>query len=175
MSTLRLFYSIRVPDHLREGLIRAQGELGREWRLTNSSQVHLTLAFMGEVPEDRLEDVKRAGAAAAAAFPPFAVQFGPSGAFPDSQKARVIFIGVVSERLSRLAADLLQRLGEFVGDRRFVAHITLGRSRENAAPYRRVEVNGEWRVERFELMKSTLGPGGAVHEPLAVFPLTGSD
>ena len=175
MKPLRLFYAIRLPDHLRERLMRAQGELGREWKLSNSSQMHLTLAFMGEVDEERLEEVKKAGRDAAALLPPFPVKFGPSGAFPNPHKARVIFIGVLSGYLSRLAADLLARLNPFVSDKRFAAHVTLGRARENTAPYRKIEVNGEWLVDRFELVKSTLTGNGAVHEVLAEFPLTGRD
>lgn len=108
---------------------------------------------------------------------PFSLTLGPLGAFPGPRKPRVLWAGVTGELapLRALQMDLATRfeaIGLVLEARTYTPHLTL--AREPLAP-----VNGaavaqavpvppvSWRVEHVTLFQSQLGPGGAVHMPLA--------
>ena len=155
-------------------------------RWVPSEQRHLTLRFFEELPEDRVEDVRGAAAAAAAGAPTFCLDLEGVGCFPGRGPAKVVWAGCGAgrEALVHLAAALARELAGrgFPGDTRpFSPHLTLARSRNPrgsfaaAAAVRRSSVTagqlGRVRVEALLLIRSTLGSGPPRHEVLGTFPL----
>lgn len=172
-KTMRLFYSIPVPDDVRYELRKAADSLGPDWRPSTEAQLHVTLAFMGEVPEEDLSEVIAAGDHVTARIAPFSVKLGDSGGFPTDSSPRVWFIHVESPDLLRLADALKPRVARWADTKPFKAHLTIARPRSHRAAGRPVKIDRSWRVDRIELVRSTLGADGASHTVVQEFRLAG--
>ena len=143
-------------------------------RWTPPENVHLTLKFLGEIPEGEIEHIGAALRKVCGDHTPFDASLSSFGAFPSARRARVIWAGAAagSEELRALAADVeaaFEPLGFGREDRTFVPHVTLGRVRGKPVKLELpAVVPGEARFEisRVELMESRLAAGGAVYETL---------
>lgn len=172
---LRLFYAIEVPAEIRNELEKFGVALDRQWRPVKPEQMHITLAFMGEVPEDRLERVIKAGEAAAASVSRFAVELSDTSCFPESGGPKVLYARVDGgNTLAQLADHLRNELVDLVDGKKFKPHLTLARSRGDLA--RRVlrKFKGNWPVETISLFRSTPGESGTRHECIQKFNLKSS-
>jgi 2'-5' RNA ligase len=137
-----------------------------------ASNVHLTLAFLGEVEPSRISTLVALGAAVAAAVPPFRLELDRVGTFRGSG---IVWAGAsaVPAEMTRLVAELSAALaaGGFVLDPRpFHAHVTLARRCR-----KRVDVSMAapiaWPVERLVLNASELAPDGPRYRELAGWTL----
>jgi 2'-5' RNA ligase len=184
---LRLFIALEPPDPVRrrlaalqERLKTAAGRHASEVKWVQVENVHLTLQFLGAVPEDRVEAVKGAMTAAAAAAQPLHLELRGAGGFPSARRARVLWAGVGGEvaPLTALVSALGGQLGPLgfpPEDRPFSPHLTLGRSRDSrgapglaAALAQAADVPGApWRASELVLFQSHLSPAGPRYEPLA--------
>jgi len=95
---------------------------------------HLTLVFLGEVPDDRVEPVRAAVREAARRHPPLTLRVRGAGAFGRPTHPRTLWAGIDGDRdsLTALVADLrhtLAPLGLEPEDRKFHPHLTLARAR----------------------------------------------
>ena len=164
-------------------LRRAAGSAGGRIRWAGAAQLHLTLRFLGDVPEAALDGVARSVREAASAGRPLDLEVRGAGAFPSARRARVLWLGLGGEvdQLGSLVADLgarLERTGLPPEPRPFLPHLTLGRSRQPrgvaglAAALEQAAAGPPlpWRAEALTLFRSHLGPGGARHEPLLRAP-----
>jgi RNA 2',3'-cyclic 3'-phosphodiesterase len=131
---VRLFIAIEIPDTLKEALAALQLEL-KQARASLSwirpENIHLTIKFLGEVGEDRLDDVVRVTAAAASNSPPAELGLSEIGVF-DERRPRVVWAGLKGDLtvVERLRSDLDERLGEagFARESRPLRpHLTIGR------------------------------------------------
>jgi 2'-5' RNA ligase len=158
----------------------AAGRAADEVRWTRVDDVHLTLQFLGAVPEERLAGVTAAVTAVAASSPALELEVHGAGAFPSARRARVLWAGVSGEvsALAQLVAELgrqLAPLGFPPEERPFSAHLTLGRSRDPrglpglAAALARCGdgPSARWTVTQLVLFRSHLSPKGARYEALA--------
>ncbi len=187
---MRLFVAINLPPGERDRLQRAAGLL-RTARLpvrwVQSDALHLTLKFLGEVPEARAGDIERALDRVAGAFAPLDLELRGVGGFPNLSNPRVVWVGVQAPpELARLAADVEDALAELGFPREgrpFTAHLTLGRAERDAraSAFRDMvrlaaefDFVGQVRVESVDLMRSHLSPRGARYERLHAAPLTGT-
>ena len=188
---LRLFVALEPPDPVRRrvaalqaGLRRDAGRHAGDVRWVATDRIHLTLQFLGAVPEERLAAVREAVEAAAAAASPLRLAVGGAGGFPSARRPRVLWAAVTGDLagLSALVAEVGRRLAPLgfpAEDRPFSPHVTLGRSREaRGAPGLGGAIAGAagadpvaWRADEVVLFRSHLGPGGARHEVLARAPL----
>ncbi|MBF0498912.1 MAG: RNA 2',3'-cyclic phosphodiesterase [Candidatus Riflebacteria bacterium] len=171
-ASLRLFYAIVAPVGIRERLMTAQLLLSRDWRPTRQDQLHLTLAFMGTLPAECLEEVIDIGRHVAGSFLPFDLMLSGTDAFPGRRRARVLFTPASGDGLQALGDTLLRNLGRFVEDRRFTPHLTIARSRGQFASYQAITVSETWKVGEIELIKSTLSSKGPSYETVAKLELT---
>ncbi len=182
---MRLFIAVEIPQPIRDDLGRLQASLQAllpDLRWSKPEGIHLTLRFLGETSQDRLIALCDHLAPGA----PFAsFRCGPDhlGVFSSRGRPRVLFVALSgTEPLAKVASwiDARAEAGGFVRESRpYSPHLTLGRFAESA---RRIPVLPELPaalagasipVERFVLFRSILGPQGALHEPLADFPLLG--
>jgi len=178
-SAVRLFFSVPLSDEARSAssgalraMKRAAGDAPLSW--TKDDQLHFTLAFLGEQPEDALPRLREA-AAPCAALPAFDLTLSGAGSFPDARRPRVLWVGAEqgARELEDLAACLaagLRSAGFVLEKRPFRAHLTVARVRpggERAASRALDAVpKGEiarMRVDRLSLMQSQLSPRGAKH------------
>src|SRR3970040_1457372 len=145
--TIRAFVAVNLDPSLKEALARVMERLKAtraDVARGKPENLHLTLKFLGQVEETRLEAIAEAVASAARGCGPFRFVLGGLGAFPQPRAARVVWVGVPegADSLAGLQARLeaeLEPLGFPREERPFTAHLTLGRGR---GPGRRAQLAG---------------------------------
>ncbi|MCC5969432.1 MAG: RNA 2',3'-cyclic phosphodiesterase [Pararhodobacter sp.] len=179
---IRAFIAIPIPEPIRARLAVTQFLLPIA-RPTPPENFHLTLAFLGSQPEDRLEDLHLALAGLSA--PPLTLQIDGLGVF-GGDKPRAVHATLKPEpALNALQARIARAIDE-TGlpreTRRFTPHVTLGRFAPGEASAAALAAAiGQigaldippFDAEEFLLMRSLLRPDGAVHDPLVHYPLMG--
>ena len=157
---MRLFISINFDNRARQSILAVQQRLRAlgMGRFSGPEHLHLTLAFLGEVPPSRLPEIGRAMDAASA--PPLELRFGHVGYFERSE-GDIWWIGVEENKaLAELQSALVRRLsaqGFRLESRSFSPHITLAREvRLNTPPDRSrlLGVPFAYRADRISLMLS---------------------
>ncbi|RIH88751.1 RNA 2',3'-cyclic phosphodiesterase [Meiothermus luteus] len=171
---MRLFYALFPPLAVQQNLAQIQERLRpyRGWRPVQPRQMHITLLFLGEQPEDRLPELHRAGKEVAARVPAFEVTLGGTGYFPAAGPPRVWFVKASGAGLEPLASGLRQALG--VEEDSFHPHLTLARKKGPAPRVGPVVVNLHFTARAVCLVESKLEPAGAKYRVLEEFPLNGS-
>jgi 2'-5' RNA ligase len=129
---MRLFIALDIDDEIRGRIARfVEGVSGfaPEARWVRAESLHVTLKFIGEQPEARVDEIKRALRTIVASE--FAMQFRGHGFFPTAKAARVFWVGIeAGSELAALAAAVDQetaRLGVPKEERAFSPHLTLAR------------------------------------------------
>ncbi len=177
----RLFIAIDLPEVVRQELCRLNVPIPYS-RWVPVDQLHLTLAFLGDVGDERVAGLARALGQVSAA--PFELHFDRLGCFPSRSRPRVLWVGLKPEPLLLTLADRLRDLLRDCGipqeDRPFSPHITLARLKLPAAREcasfldQPLELNRlSVPVQEFILFESRLTAAGAIHTPLKRFPLSG--
>ena len=175
---MRLFLAICPPPATARALAALRRDLPG-WRWVAEENLHLTLAFLGEVGRPGAEDLDAALSAMPLVLPE--VTLGGIGHF-GSRQPRAVWVGAapsaaladLSERVTRAA----RRSGIAVERRKFVPHVTLARlsaaaRAEDVARF--AERQGDLRMPPFTpraitLFRSHLRPEGPLYEPLADYP-----
>jgi 2'-5' RNA ligase len=137
---------------------------------------HLTLVFLGNVPDDRLEPVRGVVREAARRHETLTLRVHGTGGFGRPTHPRTLWAGVDGDRESLLAlvADLwraLVPLGFTPEDREFHPHLTLARARgprgdpdlARCAAALRDHAFGAVHARTITLYRSELLPSGARH------------
>lgn len=186
---MRLFIAIDLDAGVREKVLREAERLRRfapEAKWVNPAGMHVTLAFIGHLPDDRVPEVKAIVQEVASGHAPLTLRAEGIGGFGASRHPRVLWIGLGGEisSLGNIKAELDQRLlpiGYQPEKRPFKPHLTLARARKlqgDSALARCIEEHktvdfGESRVDRLILFRSELSPKGARYTPLIEAPLSG--
>ncbi len=175
---MRLFIAVGISDELREKLARLQGEIPREGlKFVEKENLHITLAFLGEVDEAKKGELVRA--LGEIKSEKFSMKLGGMGAFPSENYIRVVWVGVEGEGLKKLHAQINEALRALnFKTEKYSPHLTLARVKEKPSAELRERIArnkeiplGECEVNEFCLKKSTLTPKGPTYENVAVFTL----
>ncbi|PRX33927.1 2'-5' RNA ligase [Meinhardsimonia xiamenensis] len=178
---MRSFIAVDLPEELREALMALQREIP-VGRIMDPETLHLTLAFLGDVPEPVLAELDEE--LAAIRTEPLTLKAAGLGTFGEPEPF-VLWARVEPtpelERLQAAVRRAAERAGLRLKRERFRPHVTLARFRHpGPGELRRLgqflQSHGavslpEARALSFGLYRSHLRPDGAVHEPLAVYPL----
>jgi RNA 2',3'-cyclic 3'-phosphodiesterase len=180
---MRLFVAVDVPTDLKDHLEAEVVEVLRPRlpgaRFTRPEGRHLTLKFLGQVPDDRVGEIASALREAAARHVSFEAAFDRIGGFPNLRRPRVLWVGIGpgAEPMARLAADVdraLAALGFEAEQRPFHAHLTLARFKtpRPVGDLPPLEVPDEgFAVDEVVLFRSDLHPKGARYTALERLPL----
>lgn len=176
---MRLFVAVDLSDDVREKIedvLRVFKDF-KGVKPVEKENLHITLMFLGEVPDRRVEVVKES--LRGIKLDPFKIRLKGLGNF----NYRVFWVGVVegNEYLSILAKEVensLKKVG-FKRDKDFVAHATIARVKrldsndriklEKALEMFKDYDFGEMVVDSFKLKKSTLTPKGPIYEDIEVY------
>lgn len=148
--------------------------------------LHITLAFLGDIAEERLPLVVAAAESASALHRPLTLRISRGGVFGSGRRPRVLWLGVSGDvgELGALRRDLEQALALSTGysleEGRFDPHLTLARSRDprgdpalDTCAQALAEVDfGEVRIAELVVFSSELTPKGARYTAVARAPLT---
>lgn len=184
---MRLFISVDLPDALTKAISDVQDRLrdADGLRLVDPAQAHITLKFLGDVDEDRVDDVEDAVETAIddAAVGPFKTRLSGLGAFPSMDYISVVWVGVDegADEMTHLQ-EIIERETTAIGfdpeDHEFTPHVTVGRlndARGKELVQRVVREDpttiGRFRVEQVRLKKSTLTSDGPEYSTVARFGL----
>lgn len=155
---IRLFTALEIPDEIAERLVRLQrGIEGARW--IEREDFHITLRFIGDIPEDVADDVD--AALAEIPFTPFELELEGVGAFGGT-KPHAVWAGVkLTEPLKILQQrheSAMRRVGLPPETRNYTPHVTLARLRGREADevYRFVEANNLFATPRFEVTRAVL-------------------
>jgi 2'-5' RNA ligase len=181
MTDIRCFVAVELPESMREEIGRIEADLKVPGlRLIKPDLCHMTLKFLGEVPEKRVQ--RTIVALKGVKATPFDLTVAGVGTFP-SRSIKVVWLGLKGETgdLHKQVEDALESLGFEMETRKFSPHVTIGRvGRPNLettqeltpkiARFSDVDL-GTFRVDRFNLKKSTLTREGPIYENLAEYGL----
>lgn len=190
---MRLFAAVLLPPeqltelgHVTDRLHRLPGADGLRW--ASRPGWHLTLAFMGEVDEELLPELRVRLARAAHRTPPFPLRLHGGGHFG----RRTLWTGAAGDldelRLLAERADAAARRAGVAMDehRRYQAHLTLARARTDEVDLHPFvdELHGfegtRWQVTELALVRSNLPVSGVRgeqprYEKLDGWPLEGRE
>lgn len=158
---MRLFIAIQFSNDIKKGLISVMHELKKKGvggNYTAADNLHLTLAFIGEVQNS--DGVKLA--MEAAAFAPFMLSLTDLGNFGD-----ILWVGAKGgQKLKAYVKALgsaLDAAGIKYDKKKFEPHITLVRKASNARPQGIAVPKKEMMVRKISLMKSEQKNGKVVY------------
>ena len=182
---MRLFVAIDLNNGARKAIAveqeRVAEVLGSSSSLkwVRSDQMHLTLAFLGEIEEARAAAIIDTMGKDIEDVPPFTIAIAGLGVFPPHGAPRVLWIGLSAGareaiELERRIVDRLSRAGVTLEERAFHPHLTLARWRRARPVDRRQVVAAERglevarvEVERVTLYQSRLSSAGPTHTAVA--------
>lgn len=180
--SVRCFVAVECDDEQVLSGFREVGTClnatGADLKLVDTENVHLTLKFLGEIPEARAREV--AEAVKEIHFQPFSIKVEEVGVFPSTSRPNVVWAGITDgvTELADIFEDLdrrLSRLGFERERRRFSPHLTICRVRSsrNRAPLvaelaeLQDMVFGSVKIDRITLKKSVLTRQGPIYSTLA--------
>lgn len=179
---IRAFVAILLDEAVRAAVaavVERLRPLGGSVAWVPAANLHLTLQFLGEQPEERLAAAEAALDDAAARTAPIETALHGIGAFPGLERPRILWVGLAQGALevralqARVAAALA-REGFPREERPWHPHLTIGRVhddrrwRREAGPALRQALAqaagtrfGTLRISEVALMRSDLSPRGA--------------
>jgi len=183
---MRLFVAAPLPVEIKNQL----GKLIDDWKKNGDKvgwvkkeNLHLTLKFLGETANEQLEPLKSSLTENLRKETTFSFSLSGAGAFPNLNRARVLWVGVTDgkEKLVALAEKVEKAtnpLGFPPEERGFSAHLTLGRVKDSrlseglltklrACAFEAKDII----VSEVVLFQSELAPGGSIYTPLERFEL----
>jgi 2'-5' RNA ligase len=130
---MRLFVAVELPEPLR-GRIAIAGTRRDAWppaSWVRAENLHLTLAFLGEVEAARMAGLETALRRQAAGATPFVARTAAAGAFPSHGALRVVWLGVEPAaafvELARVARAACTEAALPFDAKPFAPHLTLAR------------------------------------------------
>jgi 2'-5' RNA ligase len=192
-AILRTFIAIPLPEPVIIQLERIQRRLQRTCpdrciRWVNPHTIHLTLFFIGDMPETHIEGINQALAATVKTYGTFTFTVADLGTFPNRRRPNVIWVGVKDDEhklagLYRAVCKSMAQISFPAESRRFTPHLTIGRVNRRTSRDDRTQIGDEVsrtsvgvlgiiEVSEIVFYRSILKPTGAEHFILEKFPLT---
>ncbi len=177
---MRLFIAVPADEETRAeaaAVVARLRALPGDYRWVDPRDMHVTLRFLGETPEEKLPEVEALMRAAAAGAKPFELRLSGVGAFDALDAPRVVWLGVDEGKgpLETLAKAVLRD-----EPRPYSPHLTIGRNRreEFAAEFvaglkAQPALSLRRPVTRIALYASKPAPFGHTYEILSEAELTG--
>jgi 2'-5' RNA ligase len=180
---MRLFVALEIPSAVRENLaalLQSLRAVSPQTRWVRPENLHVTLKFIGEVPETKLAAI-RSALAGARSDQSVTLGFDGLGFFPNDKHPRVFWAGIeASPNLRTLAADIdmaTEKIGVPREQRPFSPHLTLARFEPSGLTEKLRAAIGEdmghafgsLSTNQFHLIESKLKPSGAEYTTLESF------
>jgi 2'-5' RNA ligase len=134
---LALNFSLAVTRRIVEEVERAKrpfADAGFRVAWVPAANLHVTLKFLGSIPEELVEGVASRLRRIAPAHAPFEARAGGLGAFPSTVHPNILWVGVSAPpelaALQRDVEDALFELGLAREERAFHPHVTVGRVKQ---------------------------------------------
>ncbi|RPI17795.1 MAG: RNA 2',3'-cyclic phosphodiesterase [Ignavibacteriae bacterium] len=183
MEKIRAFFALNFDNSTKDKISVIQKELQEKLhnhaiKWENPEKFHLTLRFLGDVEKPVIDDFINDLSGLQWNFKEIRFKSQGIGFFPNSRKPNVVFIGLNetgnnSEHLIKEIDNVTIPRG-FAPDKRFIAHITLGRFKRE----KRASIHSDFSLEfepfdvtlnGFQIMKSVMDSKGSKYYILKEF------
>ncbi len=187
---IRTFIAIDVDDSIRDmlgAIIRRMAQELPSVRWVDPQGIHLTLAFLGNLTDERLADAMQAAEVTAPRVMPFEIRLSRLGVFDSLLHPRVIWVGIdepsgVLQQLYSVLNRELENRDFAVEKRPFSPHLTLARikvplksderqSLQHLLKGTKIASSSPYRVAQLSVMKSELLRSGARYTHLGDYAL----
>lgn len=182
---MRAFIAVEISGAARDAVARLQERMkaaGADVSWVKPENLHLTLKFLGEIGEERVQGLVET-LSSSLHLPPFTFALEGAGAFPRPERPKVLWAGINEgkEALLQLAREVeavCGRCGFPAEERPFSPHLTIGRVRSPRGLDRLAKElqgtafqGGKTEAREIILFQSVLSPYGPAYTPLAELPL----
>jgi len=188
----RIFIAVQLPDGVIQKITRIsnyfQTQLPqRALKWVETENLHLTLRFLGEIPEKSIDKVQQVMAQVAKGQKSFELSISGLGMYPHPKQPRTIWLGVQGAKpmiaLQSQLEDALESIQIERENRPFNPHLTLARIRdrtsrevahqigETLASFK-VDSLGAFPVSQIHLVESQLTPQGPIYTTRFTAPLS---
>ena len=171
-SMRRLFIAAPLPENILNICLQAQKDLnilyGNKIRLTPKNQLHITLAFLGEVDDNDIQNIDKS-ITGMRGWGNVVVELSHLNAFPHPSATRIIAIDLIDkpgQTLTALALNLrsLLRSEKIRYDHKpWRSHITIARARQTVFLKKINLINDEFEINDILLMESRLSGLGPTY------------
>lgn len=179
---MRLFVAAFLPEETKDALSRYVNSFrnlvqGVRWE--PREKFHVTLRFLGDVEESRLEGISTDIGSVVSGSGRVESGFDGLRLFPGPRNPRVLALCLVrSERFQALFDGMQQAVLQngFEGEKRkFIPHVTIGRIKGDFEGIRKIPPVDptEFSITRIGLVRSELGPHGSRYTDLKTWDLQG--
>lgn len=188
---LRTFIGVNFPPEINRkiGKIIAYFKTqtpGDALKWVSTLNLHITIKFLGDIPENKLDQVKAILSESLQDTAPFTINIEGMKIHPDKRNPRLILLGVTENGSLTDIHAILDRALTAVGvdpdNRKFRPHITIARINQRCKRETikglvetlsqfKVDSLGDIRVEQVILYKSELTPKGSIYSSLMAAPL----
>jgi len=193
MSNIRTFIGVFASQRINSNISR----LVDRFAAVNKKQVnwvpeenlHLTLNFVGDIPDRDIPEFCRDAKGVISSFEPFDLTLGGLGAFPSLEGPRTIWVG--AEQGGEAMAEMSQEITKFLRDWslgksrfEFEPHMTIGRVKKGAeCPDELAQLlhrfrnhdAGSCHIDKAVICSSIFEGGRPQYAPMATIPLDGDD
>lgn len=184
---IRTFVAISLPNKNLEQVenwIKQLRQLEIQARFPRIESIHLTLKFLGEIEDSRVNKISEVLDSAVSSISEFDLEISGMGAFPTPRNPRVVWLGVAKcEALNMLQGSIdgkLANCGFKPESKPFKPHLTLARikSKRNLENLQTLLKGkgflaeaGRFTVNQIHLYRSILHPTGAEYRRLTTHSL----
>jgi 2'-5' RNA ligase len=146
-------------------------------KFTDSENLHLTLKFLGEIGETRIEEIKKK--LSKLKFKESEASLGEVGVFINKYNS-ILWIKLQGKQIWNLQKEIDKNMNEldFPAETRFMSHITIARmkkifSKNELLDYvKNIKTKKiKFKIKEFYLKKSELKPEGPIYSNLEIFNL----
>ncbi|MFZ0448921.1 MAG: RNA 2',3'-cyclic phosphodiesterase [Desulfatiglandaceae bacterium] len=187
---IRSFLAFELPRQMKDivsGISAGMRAVLPEARWVRVDHIHLTVVFLGQIPESSLEGIADVAKSVCDRYDSFEIALKGAGVFSGLRNPRVLWVGLQGEleRMGYCRNALQKRLTPFgikKENRKFRPHLTLCRFRKGAKSgpqlvkildgYREIS-SPFFRLNALSLFKSDLTSRGSIYTRLTAWPLAG--
>lgn len=176
---MRLFIAIELPKEVKDHLFNLKKKV-KEAKViwVHKKNLHLTLKFLGDINENKLEEIKTA--LSSIISKPIDAKLGKFGTFSTNGKIRVLWVSVEPEKeIIQLQQNIDGELLTIApSEIKFQSHVTLGRvkairkQKEFKNSLKELEIKPiKFKIEKFHLIKSEITSSGPRYKILETYSL----
>ncbi len=185
MALIRAFIALPLPPDIQIEIASTQAELKdslADVKWDTRDKFHITLKFLGDTDPAKIPLITNELRQSLGGFSAFELTFLTLGAFPNSERPRVLWVGAKETeqvpQLQRIVERVCESFGFAKEDRAFHAHVTLGRVKGSrnldrlTAKLKSITFKPlTARCSEIHFMRSELRPSGSVYTLLNSIPL----
>ena len=184
MAIFRGFIAVEIQAaHSIIDLEKAISKTGADVKLVEPENIHLTLKFLGDTDESKIDAIEQIIRESVKGITPFPLTLRGTGVFPNERYLKVLWVGIVDgdilAKIARSIDEKLVPLGFTKEQRGYSAHLTIGRVRTAKNKDQLLTVIHNFKEKEFlrqeinavTLKKSDLTPKGPIYTTLREIPL----